>query len=794
MWKRLLLSALSLAFVGTAAAQPTASCAPRTFHKHLGSLQDHWTIPRAICPSGDGNFLVSVDWVTKEQGLSTSRFLLMKITPAGEALWSRVFLREDPVLGIWAAMGITHMVTDSEGMLVATGEVGAYQNGQWRPLHFALRYDFAQDTVLWCKHLRNPNVTGGFFGSRYSVVEKSPGGNYLLSRQVELSVSEDEMELMELQRQTGTVVASSGKRLEWNKKTELRLSSVYQGALYHAGSQTLPDNVKQACLLCKTDLTGQPIWAKAFSRPKEGMAHIALRLDQDTLVSLFMGSDTIKTGGWRYVYLSKTTLSGDLLWVKRYEMPEMSGFSAHALEVTDNGYLIVGAEEQGGSGFFLFSTDKSGKVQRACHLPVPAPFKQPNLSAEMGGSRSVSSGSSFYFLGHFEANLFVPPFRTLYEGMLLKTELDLSDSDQCPFAPLISPLVESDVTDYAFRPVPLNATPFTAQTLDMVVRTEADTISERTDCIRCDAPCGPPLSLGPDRELFADTAVLLQAGPGYASYLWNDGSTAPNYAAAPGGTYWVEVTDACGFVQRDTVRLSYVEKVCDRKDLGCLRWELLDVQTAGEEDLRYLFRLTNGCASGLKHIDFQVPSGVAATWPAQQALYFAPVSGRAYEVRNPNFSPFYSVRFKAAGNSPLLSGNAEVFEYRLPAQAQPAYIGSSVRLDDGSVHLALLNTFQCPPAAAMSRIAPEFILEKTPLSSTPLLWPNPSRGELWLERRQGGQVQVRILNAQGQVLQSGQLLPEQAFVLSGQLPNGLYYATLQAENEAPLTWRFMLQR
>jgi len=68
-------------------------------------------------------------------------------------------------------------------------------------------------------------------------------------------------------------------------------------------------------------------------------------------------------------------------------------------------------------------------------------------------------------------------------------------------------------------------------------------------------PLSPTLDLGPDIVSCADSAHVFDAGPGFVSYLWQDGPSGNTFTAADPGLYWVEVTDECGFVQRDSVYL-----------------------------------------------------------------------------------------------------------------------------------------------------------------------------------------------------------------------------------------------
>ncbi len=73
----------------------------------------------------------------------------------------------------------------------------------------------------------------------------------------------------------------------------------------------------------------------------------------------------------------------------------------------------------------------------------------------------------------------------------------------------------------------------------------------------------PPTSavnLGPDLTTCQDTAVLLNAGPGFSDYLWQDGSTASTFQTQQAGLYWVQTTDQCAQKQQDSVWVEVYEK------------------------------------------------------------------------------------------------------------------------------------------------------------------------------------------------------------------------------------------
>ncbi|MBC7774322.1 MAG: hypothetical protein H7246_02705 [Phycisphaerae bacterium] len=69
-----------------------------------------------------------------------------------------------------------------------------------------------------------------------------------------------------------------------------------------------------------------------------------------------------------------------------------------------------------------------------------------------------------------------------------------------------------------------------------------------------DIPDIPPsFSIGPDLGGCQDTAVLLSAGAGFTTYLWQDGSTDHTFQTQQAGVFWVEATDFCANKRRDSV-------------------------------------------------------------------------------------------------------------------------------------------------------------------------------------------------------------------------------------------------
>jgi gliding motility-associated-like protein len=68
----------------------------------------------------------------------------------------------------------------------------------------------------------------------------------------------------------------------------------------------------------------------------------------------------------------------------------------------------------------------------------------------------------------------------------------------------------------------------------------------------------PVVDLDPDTVLCTGASRQLSAGDGFASYLWNDGSTSSTLTVSATGQYWVKVTDDQGCYTADTVTIEAI--------------------------------------------------------------------------------------------------------------------------------------------------------------------------------------------------------------------------------------------
>ena len=121
----------------------------------------------------------------------------------------------------------------------------------------------------------------------------------------------------------------------------------------------------------------------------------------------------------------------------------------------------------------------------------------------------------------------------------------------------------------------------------------------------------PTIDLGADTTLIcAGTSETLDAGTGFASYLWNDGSTNQTLSATTAGTYTVTGTDANGCTASDSMVIDVLTVDITHNDTTICEGDSLVLLTSPVQFYNYS---TNQSSGGLAIGDlFQ--GGIIFTW------------------------------------------------------------------------------------------------------------------------------------------------------------------------------------
>jgi hypothetical protein len=236
--------------------------------------------------------------------------------------------------------------------------------------------------------------------------------------------------------------------------------------------------------------------------------------------------------------------------------------------------------------------------------------------------------------------------------------------------------------------------------------------------------------------------------------------------------------DACGSEKTCcfTIRVDR-ESVCDTKTNGCLKFELLSVNRDAGQNWVYRIRLTNNCSAEMTYAYIQMPTGVEAMTPANNSVYTSP-GGLAYIVRNPNFTPFYSLRFKPESTG-LANGQSDIFRYVLPAQTKPDYIHVAARLLSGAYVEAHLNTFYCPVGTEPANKPAAEISERAAPATAAVLhvFPNPATEGTTLTIA-GGDFPDGVFVLQdlaGRLVMERRIVDNQVLPAPSGLSTGMYY-------------------
>jgi hypothetical protein len=503
------------------------------FIKRLGEA-DTPELGEVICPSSDGNF-----YIAGEKG---SQSTILKVTPDGDVIWSRAFQPSAPL-----TTHITDLVEDSEGMLAGAGIVG---DGEINLKAYTFRYNPQTDNMIWSRLLEQQSPEA------FAILEKSPGGNFLLLTSPQLVLNVDDAEIWELNRNTGALVGSLAKRYNFGVSDVWNSMVAHNGALYAIGRhipgfQAVPLPIdKMRTGLSRIDLSNPdvPVWSRLSHVDTNAVATVFgqdLLIDNGVLVSISNGNDTDLPDASTAFFLQKNTLDGDLLWTKKYESPSPATNLASDIQRVSDGYLIIGWNLDTILSKIVMKVDFDGNVLWTKRLRNVSASGAASVFS-LGQHQSAVVNDVLYMVGATAADI---------DALFIKMKSDGTISDDCnKFEPYT--IVSLPIANPANTPVSVPLTQQIAQSVVKTVPVSAVQTPVLTACVSCAPVCDDTLDLGPDVVLCVDSTLTFDAGTAFVSYLWQDGSSGSTFTTNVPGIYWVEVTDACGDKQRDSVLLT----------------------------------------------------------------------------------------------------------------------------------------------------------------------------------------------------------------------------------------------
>ncbi|TNE48341.1 MAG: HYR domain-containing protein [Bacteroidetes bacterium] len=238
---------------------------------------------------------------------------------------------------------------------------------------------------------------------------------------------------------------------------------------------------------------------------------------------------------------------------------------------------------------------------------------------------------------------------------------------------------------------------------------------------------------------------------------------------------------------------------CDVKETPCIRYEILGITQNPAGEKTYRMRVVNKCSDELLYLAYQLPAGITAVAPADNSIYNSP-GGQSYIVRNPNSTPFHSIRFKTSGAG-IANGAADIFEYTLPPQANPTFIRVIARLAFQQYYEAHLNVFACMVEQVSNR--PGVSQDRTSeviLASGLQVIPNPVSDMLQIRIPQPEiptPARILIQDQFGRVLVEEKIAvgtPVYTLSVPASWPNGVYQVIYRTDTGITEAGRFVVAR
>lgn len=744
-----------------------------------------------MCFDAGGNLWVGA----RSQG----RIQLAKMSADG-ALLDEVRINIDGGLN-----NLVEIIADSEGKIVGAGTFGDGFSGG-----FAFRYDPVTRKILWQKDLQGDLITIA------GIVEKGPGGAFaVLSNTFGI---DSPAELIVLNRNDGTLANVSTRAYSYNSYKLFNAAVYHQGAIYTTGTDEVNKPGELRIGISKINaINGVPEWTRFSQRDVNlslgDMIGQDILVDNDSLVTAALGGPEGNPSSLTQAFLQKNALNGDLFWAKRYLLPEMNSIVVEEVLNLPDGYLLFGEAYAGPQQyFFLLKTDKNGEPKWAKRIGKEWAVDVPQLAYQ---SQILATSTGLFVLTDATES-------AVKKTYLIKTDLNgsIKGCDYVQPTPVVAFPILNPVNEKATLNSSSSTSFISGVSADLLTNpvlsvatqcTADDTITQTPSKVSIVCPANVSVTLPSGQTSMVvtygqPTAATTCQSPALA--LFRAKGPASGSAFAQGVTQvCYQASDDCGASATCCFNVAVqaappppgAGTPCETKSSGCLTFDLYAIKLDASSGRTYRIQVTNKCTGELQSVAIQLPDGTNAISPLNGATYTAS-SGRAYEVRTPNASPFYSIRFKLKPGS-AGTGNTDLFEYKLPTQSAAPYILIFAKLANGDSYQAHLSTSGCP---LVSGAEEEGLLDRSAegLSADELLriFPNPTPGSVSVtlpESWVGAAARLSVRNAQGQlVMETEAPVGGDTFPLNLPLglSNGLYYVVAQTADGKMVAARCVVER
>ncbi|HEY4110832.1 M43 family zinc metalloprotease [Puia sp.] len=584
---------------------PADSCSIHTFQKTMAGTRGQVLWAAAI--DGQDNYLVS--GLTSNYGPAQTNGLVMKLSPAGVPLWAEV-------------IGDLRVSRIYSGKVVADGgsiHAGVVTEASGKSSANLIRLD-GQGRLQWAKKYSDPLFSlstttrafplssGGYIlcaaisGSTrpLRVVRTDADGNVLWSKTLldamqiyDVWMLEDNGQLIfAVSNFSFATISSRGLLFAmdeisgnfiWGKYYDWPGLPVSTGKVYaYQGNYLLSSQYKSdqfGALL--VDKQGNLSSAFAVQDPSTNVtsleSDIAIANDK-SLVLTFSGSTGLSP---QDAALVNITVDGKLIAAKKYLLPGVQNL--YSLQATrDKGYLAAGGHSGiiGDNGLYFLKTDSALRLfpgaTGGASCPVvdftPAITPAPLVTTPFTSPSSDAGITAIDYQPQVIS--FVPPIVDYCEDPMACSLLAITGKDTACNSRDSLLLTATRNRDCSGKVIwaldgeggtidqPTDSTVslhFNKPGRMLLHARMAAGCRILTDSVWLEVPeANDTVDLGPDLALCNQSTVKLNAGAGFRSYLWQNGSVDSTFTAYLPGTYWVTATDYCNVNHTDSLILSTI--------------------------------------------------------------------------------------------------------------------------------------------------------------------------------------------------------------------------------------------
>lgn len=744
-------------------------------------------------------YILAGRYIMPPPGNDRQKPFLMKIDLDGQFVWCKYF-----TIANESFTTFNKIVVANDGGFVAVG----IRDGDLDPQILIVKTD-ANGEIQWKKIIKSNRRNLGYW-----IYPVSDG--YIVSGR-STSINEQHTILTKLNNEGQTV---------WSKRYAFNpgdwpsfLGGLVRGDTIFAGGSK--DSV---AIFCRFNaLTGEPLSSQMLYRPNPGLPgpydqsliYMAPASNGDVLLAQF-GYTPSQSGNTQDQWVCRLSSDGDLRWSKTY--PNVG--NGRIIALSDGTFVLVPYPPSYNP--ILIKINGDGEVLWSYHYGTTG-FDQFTSATEApdGGIIAVGSiilpnGKLSMLVVKTDANGLVADCcaQTVYTTGIpypvnivptSMTAVNFDETQDATVQPADGFMAAEDFCPPVTLQVDIDILfcPGDSVVLDGTAYTNPGTVIRTVDGPACDSVityhlqfsepdtaaslsifCPPDVDVTlPDADATIPVgfnAPVVQSDCSCPGILVMQTAGPPTGSLFSAGNHTIcfQARDSCGNVGDCCFQVRVEvqdDSPCDAKPNGCLDFALLRITADDHGRRSYHIRVQNNCLAPLAYAAFQLPAGTAANQPANNDIYYSP-GGHSYSVRNPNYSPFYSVRFQSL-DAGIKDGQTDIFRYSLPPWSAPDYLHCLIKLEDQSYVEAYLNTFNCPVEqnAFAAEVIPDRDAEPVAPAGTLLLYPNPAGTELFLSLSgwEGKTAGIRIFNAQGQLVYNTMIEVESPRILLD-LPSGIY--------------------